>query len=684
MTHTPMTQSTKPFPPSGRPASQILSTLHALKHHDAQWKQGRTWSLVYYAGEEHYAFLQDAFGTFFSENGLNPAAFPSLRQMESEVVAMTASLLGGGEDTVGNMTSGGTESILMALLTAKEWAKTHMPRVKTPQVVVPTSVHPAFEKAAHYFGLKLVHVPVGPDFRADLRATKRAMNRNTILLVGSAPAYPQGVVDPIEELARLAKTRGILCHVDACVGGYLLPFLQKLGYALPPFGFEVDGVTSLSVDIHKYGYAAKGASVILYKDAQLRRHQYFAYTDWTGGIYVSPAMAGTRPGGPIAAAWAMIHRLGEEGYMDIAQRVMAATQKLKRGIEQIPDLEILGHPPASLLSVGAKERDIYQIADELTLKGWHFDRQQHPPSLHLTVSQGNIQSVDEFLEDLRHAVELTPPVTAEQRLKARVTSMALGGMVKLLPERMVSKITTVAADKLGMDLSDGDLPERSAAMYGMMATLPNRGDVQELVIDALDGMTRYQKASDIQFVETTHDPETSPNSPSTPPPKAKAASKKPPKPKPSDSLKAVDSPVSTPAKKAASPKPSALKKPQTSKKLRPQQPSAAKAAVKPDDSLKAVDSPVPTPALKSATKKKKASSKKPAPQTSPPADPAPKPAPAPKASPSPKAGTPPEKTPTKADPSKSATTPKKAASARPKAPKKGSAPSPPAHGGSES
>lgn len=238
------------LPERGLEADEILDTLRALRLDDVDWEEGRVWSLVFHAGDEISAFLKEAYSLYFSENALNPSAFPSLRRMETEVVSMTASLLGGDANTVGNMTSGGTESILMAVKTAREWARTNRSGSATPQVVMPSSAHPAFDKACHYFGLEAVRVPVRSDFRADVRATKKAIGKRTALVVGSAPSYPQGVVDPIRELAELAEARGTLMHVDACVGGFMLPFVRALGRHCPDFDFAVPGVTSISVDLH--------------------------------------------------------------------------------------------------------------------------------------------------------------------------------------------------------------------------------------------------------------------------------------------------------------------------------------------------------------------------------------------------------------------------------------------------
>ena len=284
------------LPASRKPAEEVLNTMRRIRANDAKWREGKTWSLVFHAGDEVTALLQEAYGLFFSENGLNPMAFPSLKRFEAEVVAMIADLLGGDGQTAGNMTSGGTESLLLAVKTARDWARAKKPAIKEPEMILPSTAHPALDKAAHYFSVKPVHVPVGADFRADVPALKEAVAPNTILMVGSAPSYPQGVVDPIREIAQVAQENGALCHVDAYVGGFMLPFVRQLGYEVPDFDLGVPGVTSISVDLHKYAYAAKGASVILYKDGDLRRHQFFVQSDWSGGIYASPTMAGTRPG----------------------------------------------------------------------------------------------------------------------------------------------------------------------------------------------------------------------------------------------------------------------------------------------------------------------------------------------------------------------------------------------------
>jgi glutamate/tyrosine decarboxylase-like PLP-dependent enzyme len=333
---------------------------------------------------------------------------------------------------------------------------------------------------------------VHEDYRADVEAARAAISPQTILMVGSAPSYPQGVVDPIVELAQVAADHNLLFHVDACVGGFMLPFVRKLGYPVPDFDFRVPGVTSISVDLHKYAYAAKGASVILYRDRELRRHQFFVHTDWSGGIYASPTMTGSRPGGAIAAAWAIMNHFGEEGYLTIADTVMKTVTRLRQGIGEIDGIDVLGDPAMSVLAIGSDRMNIYEIGDELTLSGWHMDRQQFPPSLHLTVTHAHAQVADKFLNDLARAV-----VRARRSRVVRLSNSAKVALVrnagKLLPARWMSALASRASSLTGLD--GATVPKRSAAMYGMMASLPNRGDLNEIVLDILDQLTQAEEAS---------------------------------------------------------------------------------------------------------------------------------------------------------------------------------------------
>ncbi len=480
---------TLPFPSTGKSKDEVLAAMRAARDHDVQWQKGRAFSLVYHAGKDVDDLLKEASLLFFSENGLNPTAFPSLRKFETEIVAMAASLLGGDEDTAGTVTSGGTESLLMAVKTARDWARKNRPEIKEPQMILPITGHPAFEKAAEYFGVKAVHISVRADYRADVESARRAVTANTILMIGSAPAYPHGVVDPIRELAGIAHEHGILFHTDACVGGFMLPFVRKLGYRVPDFDLSVPGVTSISADLHKYAYAAKGASVILYKTAQLRRHQMFVHTDWPGGIYPSPAMGGTRPGAPLAAAWAVLNYLGESGYLEMTDLVMKAVRRLQEGVNAMPGLKVISNPEMSVFAIGSDGLDVYSLADELTKRNWHLDRQQFPPTLHMTVQFGHIDVVDEFLGDLAEAAKAVRKPSFEKTANAWLIKIA-NFLVRILPEAWVTRLMEKASSLLG---GGGDLPSKTAPMYGLIGSLPNRGDLKEMVLDLLDGMTRYKK-----------------------------------------------------------------------------------------------------------------------------------------------------------------------------------------------
>jgi glutamate/tyrosine decarboxylase-like PLP-dependent enzyme len=386
--------------------------MRELKESDAAWREGRTWSLIYPAGEDVDSLLREANLLYLYENALNPFRFPSLRSMEVDVVAMTAQLLHGGDSAAGAMTSGGTESIIMAAKTARDRARQER-GVTRPQMVVPYSAHPAFAKACSYLGIEQIPVPLGNDQRADVDAAADLVTDQTVLIAGSAPCYPFGVIDPIEDLAAIAAERDINFHTDSCLGGFVLPFFEKLGVAVPPFDFRVPGVTTISADVHKYGYCTKGASVIAHRTQRsLHEYQLFKYSDWPGGGYASFAMAGARPAAPIAAAWAVLHYLGEEGYLRLAQVLLDTTQRLREGIAAIPGLQIIGNPEMTLFAFGADPDhalDIFAVGDAMDERGWCLDRQQDPDALHLMVSPEHARVVDAFLADLREATKTRDP-----------------------------------------------------------------------------------------------------------------------------------------------------------------------------------------------------------------------------------------------------------------------------------
>ena len=404
--------------PDGIASTDVLDELEALRGRDVRWREGRAFTLVYHAGDEVLDLARRAYAAYSSENGLNTDAFPSLRRMQADVVESVASWLHAPGGAAGFMTSGGTESILMAVLAAREWGRSER-GIDAPEMVLPTSAHAAFEKAAHYFGVRSVRVPVGDDWRADVDAMRAAINERTVLVVGSAPQYPQGVVDPIADLAALAAERDVLCHVDACMGGVILPYLARLGYAVPEFDFAVDGVTSMSVDLHKFGYTAKGASVILYRSKQLRAHQTFTTDNWLGGLYGSSGVLGTKSGGAVAAAWAVMRHLGDAGYLALAATAKRAADSLAATIDAHPALALRARPDAAIFSFGAIDPaslDIFAVAQRLWDDGgWYVDRQGPPASLHCTVNAVHDALVDTFAVALDGAVKATIAAARSER-----------------------------------------------------------------------------------------------------------------------------------------------------------------------------------------------------------------------------------------------------------------------------
>jgi len=409
----------------------VLRELAAKRVGDAKWREGRVFSLVYHASETHEQLLARAHALYASTNLLNPIAFGSLRKMEREIVEMAVGLFHGPASCVGTVTSGGTESILCAVAAYRDRARKRRPWLVWPELVVPATIHPAFDKAAHYFGVKLVKVPVGPDLRADVRAMAKAITWRTIGLAASAPQYAHGVVDPIGELGALARKRRLPLHVDACVGGFILPWLEQLGRPVPVWDFRVPGVTSISADLHKFAYAAKGASTLIWRSMEDMRHQIFVATDFPGGIYASPTLLGTRPGGPIAAAWAALQCVGVEGYRELARTAADAADRLRAGIAAIPGLALLGRSDSTIVSYAAVGADIYALADRLEARGWTVDRQQRPASIHLTVTANHAAIVDEYLADLRAALA---EVRANPKL-AKTGTAPMYGMAAKLPLR---------------------------------------------------------------------------------------------------------------------------------------------------------------------------------------------------------------------------------------------------------
>jgi glutamate/tyrosine decarboxylase-like PLP-dependent enzyme len=399
------------IPKSGRSKEEIFATLQAFKSRDMDWRAGKVWSYVYNPGEAPGAVTREAYLSFLSENGLDPTVFPSLLKLETDVVRAVINLLRGDSNAVGHLTTGGTESIMLAVKTARDKARAEMPHNTQPEMVLPKTAHAAFHKAAHYLGVKPVIVDIDPaTFQVRAEDMEQAITANTILLVASAPNYSQGVIDPIGEIGEIAQRHSLLFHVDACVGGLHLSFMRKLGYDIPDFDFTVPGVTSISTDLHKYGYAAKGCSVIMYRSKDIRKYQIFACTETTGYTLINPTVLSSKTGGPMAAAWAILNFLGEEGYKRIVRTVQEATERLIAGVNAIPGLRVLGRPSMCMFSFASEEINVYQLADEMNRRGWYLQGQFSTPltprNLHISVSYGTVSNVDALLKDLRECVDI--------------------------------------------------------------------------------------------------------------------------------------------------------------------------------------------------------------------------------------------------------------------------------------
>ena len=392
------------LPNQGRPVDAVIAELVAKRSHDVKWSEGRAFGMVYNGGPEVHEVAERAARLYLHENALNTKAFPSLGQIQSEVVGWTAGLLHGPESTAGFLTSGGTESILCGVLAARERGQ-HERGITAPEMVLPESAHAAFHKAAHLFGIQVRKTPVKADWTADVDAMADAVNGNTVLVVGSAPQYPQGVVDPIPDIAAVAARVGANCHVDACMGGFVLPFVEMLGRQVPPWDFRVEGVHSISADVHKLGYAPKGVSVILHRDKHLRAYQTFVFDDWLGGFYASPNLQGTRSGLPMACAWAVMQHLGVAGYLRLTEATLDNADRMRAGIAAIEGIRVLGNGRYHLLAMAGDPTvtpavDVFALGDALLARGWFHDRQGPPDSLHSTVSNSNTGVIEQYLADL--------------------------------------------------------------------------------------------------------------------------------------------------------------------------------------------------------------------------------------------------------------------------------------------
>ena len=470
------------LPPVGVPAEVVLDELRALRAGDLPTAGGRLFAYVY---DPAVAGLDDLAGAAHAlaahVNGLDPTAFPSLLAMENALVAAAARLLGGGPgttapDVVGSVTGGGTESLILAVKAARD----ARPDVAVPRLVVPATGHAAFAKAGHYLGVALDQVPVSTaTLRPDPADVAAAIGPDTVLVACSAPAYAHGVIDPVAEIAGVAARAGVRCHVDACFGGWALPYLRRLGADVPPFDFAVPGVTSVSVDLHKYAYCPKGVSVLLHREPGLRRTQYFAFADWPGYTMINPGISSTRSGGPIAAAVATLRHLGDAGYLDLAARTMAAVRTLAGAVRAVPGLRLLAEPSGTVVCLASADPalDVFVLADELALRGWHTQAQLSyagiPASLHLTVTAAVEPQSAQFVPALAEAAD-----AARALGPARLPDDLRAAAGALAPESLTPEV--VAGLAAGLGLGGGSagggspLPDRMAPVNALLDAAPAR------------------------------------------------------------------------------------------------------------------------------------------------------------------------------------------------------------------
>ena len=394
------------MPETGRPRDEVLADLRELKSDDVDWAHGRAPLFVFKANQEIHDLGRDAFFEYFTENALGAKrAFPSVKRMEEEVVAMALGLFNAPEGAEGFMTTGGTESIILAVQACRDWTRAQRaePRFRGA-VLAADSVHPAFDKAAKLMDLEVRRVPVGPDLRADPAAIEAAIDDDVMMIVGSAPCFPYGVIDPIAELGALAARKGIWLHVDACVGGYLAPFARRAGWSIPDFDFGVPGVTSMSADLHKFGFCPKPASTVFFRDAERAGFAPFDFQDWPNGRFVTSTIVGTRPAGGVAAAWAVFNHLGLAGYTEVARTLMTFVDAYREGVEAIPGLKVHGDPHLSIVAFGSAELDVFRVAELMHARGWLPGLTQRPKGIHRMMSMIHAVSLDDYLSDLRAAV----------------------------------------------------------------------------------------------------------------------------------------------------------------------------------------------------------------------------------------------------------------------------------------
>ncbi len=467
------------IPAHGIGRDHVRTALESFRAHDVKWQTGRTWAYVYDAGDEAKDVAAESFTAYMGENALDPTAFPSMLALETQIVAMVAHHASAPESVVGNFTSGGTESIFCAMKAARDWARATKPHISRPQVLLPHTAHASFHKVAHFLCLDVVTVPVDLNtYQADPVAMRAAVTPDTIMIVGSAVSYAHGVVDPIAELGAIAEDHGLWLHVDGCIGGFLLPYFRRFGGEFPVYDFAIPQVTSMSIDLHKYAFAPKGASVVLYRDASYRQYAFYACSGWSGYTVVNTTVQSTKGGGPLAAAWAMLNYFGDDGYEALFGRCWDATRRLVDGVREIPDLRVLVEPHSNLLAFTSDTVSVFHICDEMKFRGWFIQPQLafggSKENIHLSINPKAVECVEPMLADLRDCVDAARALPSGQLAAAvepMLTDLPPGG---LTPEMFASLLGAVG-------VQGTSLPDRMAPINEVLNVLPPRVREQMLI-----------------------------------------------------------------------------------------------------------------------------------------------------------------------------------------------------------
>lgn len=451
------------FPEQGNTNDdEIMQALAGIRADDLA-VDGHAFAFIYDAGDEVNSLARRAFAHAMSGNGLDPTVYPSARRLENDLVGACLEHLRAPEGACGTVTSGGTESVILSVKSARDYAAKKRPHITKPNILVPETAHASFHKAAHYLGVQLILVDVDPEsMQASVEDTKAKLDDNTILIVASAPSYAHGVIDPISELGQYADDKGVLLHVDACIGGWVLPFQRANGVSLPDFDFQVPGVTSMSVDLHKYGFTPKGISVLLQRNRELRDSQYYSCAKWSGYTIVNPTIQGSKSLAPMAAAWAVFQRLGKAGYRELVAAMWTATEKFVAGVNAIEETQVLGSPAMGLVAVTCKNADIFELADRLVVAGWHVQPTYafgaSPAHIHFSIDPSNAGRVDALLKDLATASQDLPPSEDAPTALVQMLEVVAQGAAGLDTGNMMAEFGIV----------DGKLPDKQAPIHRLL------------------------------------------------------------------------------------------------------------------------------------------------------------------------------------------------------------------------